>query len=273
MSVSIDYISPSALKSWEYDAERWFLQRFCGRSFAQTAPMAVGSAFDAYVKGYISEYLFGRVAGFGFEELFESQVDAMHRDTALVAGGVCFDKYKSIGSLARLMEMLSSCSGVRLEHQITRVVDGVPLLGRPDLIFTCADGTGILDWKVNGYYSAASPAVGYADCGGVAHKRYVVAGRFGGMSYCNGSHMWQDQLVTYHKIIGSEGFSIIEQLAWRNGEMRVATHRNMLTDNGLMARYHRMWDHVQAGHLFPDMSLADSRDRQVTLSFTAYGEL
>ena len=262
----IEYISPSSLKAWEYDPEAWFRQRFCGARYVQTQPMAVGSAFDAYVKSYVSEYLFGRVAEFEFQGLFESQVSPEHWDFALGAGAHCFNEYKKLGSLGRLMEVLACADNVRMELQIVGALEGVPLLGRPDLVFSIGPVAGILDWKVNGYCSVASPQPGYMSIwpGGASHKRYSPEGVLGA---CRAGLYWEDQLLIYHYILGSSMpcLGLIEQLVWRNGTCRVASFRNLLQSDTLIQRIKRFWQHMCDGHVFPDLSLEESHLREATL--------
>lgn len=146
----------------------------------QTQPMSVGSSFDAYVKAYLFEGLFGKSnPKFEFQTLFEAQVEEHNRDWALLAGKYSFECYKKSGALSDLMLILESAQGEpKFETTILGVVGhqresqsveapGYPpmvLLGKPDLEFTLSSGVAmILDWKLNGFCSksAVSPAPGY----------------------------------------------------------------------------------------------------------------
>jgi len=56
------YLSPSALGVFEKDREQYYLKYLADNRpprMPQTEPMAVGSAFDAFVKSYLHHSLFG----------------------------------------------------------------------------------------------------------------------------------------------------------------------------------------------------------------------
>jgi hypothetical protein len=102
-----EYLSPTALAQWEKNQEEFYLQYLAKTRpprFPQTQPMAVGAAFDAYIKSYYHERLFG--AGFDpkfkLAAIFESQVEPQNRDWALVAGKYAFEAYKFSGACADL---------------------------------------------------------------------------------------------------------------------------------------------------------------------------
>ena len=71
------YLSPTSLSTWKKCVDAGDMTEFFIRYLAdkrpprppQTIPMAVGSAFDAYVKCYIMDRL--GIKGEGFDVLFE----------------------------------------------------------------------------------------------------------------------------------------------------------------------------------------------------------
>lgn len=265
--MELNYISPSSYASWVQDPEQWYLHYGVGLRTPQTAAMAVGSAFDAFVKAYISERLHGRRVEFEFSSLFESQVSEPHRDAALEAGRICFYYYRKYGCLGRLMELIDG-KLVRMETQITGTVGGQYVgLGRPDLIFELGTGRyGIVDWKVNGYYSNASPEPGYyvLEPGSTRHKRYSECVLHG--IPCNDNPLrWEDQLLQYHWILGSPidepCLGMIEQLVFRGGNCRVASFRNKLLKPSLFDDIVRMWNYVKDGWYLHTMSKEESIER------------
>jgi hypothetical protein len=140
--------------------------------------MAIGSAFDAFVKAWLSEKLFDEIReGFELRQIFEDQVAEEHRDWAWENGQYVFDCYKDCGALSDLLlELDQAGEEPKFEHtvrgDVTTDPDVTPVtfLGKPDVFFKTKTGRlVVLDWKVNGYCSKAgmSPKQGYiklVDC-------------------------------------------------------------------------------------------------------------
>jgi len=145
------YLSPSSLACFYNDRTAYYLRYLADNRpprEKQTKPMAVGSAFDAYVKAHLEKCLFGKEL---FEELFESQVEEHNRDWAREAGKHVFDAYRVSGALKDLLiELQQSKEPPVFEGTINEEVNGVPLLGKPDVFFINKyDAHIIFDWKVN----------------------------------------------------------------------------------------------------------------------------
>lgn len=177
----VEYLSPTSIAKYAEDSKEFYLMYLSDNrpdKFPQTQPMSIGSSFDAHVKSYLHERLFGKGqdARFNFETLFETQVEQHNRDWALPNGRYAFECYKSSGALADLMITLQGASNTpRFEFDLMGSVNGsreavnlddgqVILLGKPDCHFVNKDGANvILDWKVNGYCakSNTSPKKGY----------------------------------------------------------------------------------------------------------------
>jgi len=160
------YLSPTSVMKFYKDREEYYLNYLADTRpprFPQTQPMSVGSAFDAYIKCYLSDHLGLNL--FKIDELFEQQVEEQNRDWARIAGKTCFDVYVECGAAAMLVtELEASSIEPRFEFTVEGVRGGsvVPLLGKPDLSYQTKSGkTVIIDWKVNGYCSKASPRKGY----------------------------------------------------------------------------------------------------------------
>lgn len=180
------FLSPSALDLWLKNEEQYFTKYLAvdrPPSIPQTPAMSVGSAFDAYVKAFLHQRLFGKNHAdspqFEFDKLFETQVESHNRDFGLKAGGVCFVAYRESGALGKLLEALGkSAKEPMFEFTKQGIVDDtskgvyrsiggpgkVVILGKPDVFFTTKSGINIiLDWKVNGYCSGSgkNPTPGY----------------------------------------------------------------------------------------------------------------
>ena len=256
------YLSPSALSCWKNDKEEFYI-RYLAKDrpirSPQTQPMSVGSAFDAYVKAYLYEEIFGiKDSEFAFEKLFPDQVEEHNRDFALSAGAICMEAYRCSGVLADLLLMLQkSFTEPKFEITISDTVScnlvGVPLLGKPDLLFHLETEEGvtpiILDWKVNGYCSKASPNKGYvvvrdgwvgAGAASKHHKDCIPMVKNGVMvniaePFDFYAPQWAGQLSTYFWLegepVGTQAICIIHQLACNKekGQIRIADLRGSIS--------------------------------------------
>jgi hypothetical protein len=184
----IQYLSPSGISTYLQNPSEFYLRYLAEKrppNVPQTMPMAIGSAFDAYVKSYLHNALFGNSQDPRYElrTIFEAQVeDGMTetgqslREWAWQRGKHVFEQYKQSGALSDLMLELESATGEpRFEFEIRGAVHGyrqgkeeqfgeVTLLGKPDVDFVTKHGVHcILDWKVNGYCAkyARSPSPYY----------------------------------------------------------------------------------------------------------------
>lgn len=245
-----EYLSPSALKTFESDPIEYY-RRYVSPvkppKIPQTPPMSVGSAFDAYVKAYLHEMIYGKnhpeSDKYNTEALLKAQVEPQNMDWARDAGKYCFQQYKDSGALADLMlELKQSVDDPRFEFEVRGVVGGeregvsgkkmgVPLLGKPDLRYVnelAADVTH--DWKVNGFCGNGntSPMAGYVMCRDQtgyktgAHKDAYIQ-QFRGLEINTGAFLetynteWATQLCTYGWLLGApvgkELITSIDQLA------------------------------------------------------------
>ena len=304
------FLSPSSLSKWECNREEFYLQYLA--DFRPPRPpqmdyMSIGSAFDAYVKAALHEALFGAGADpqFEFDTIFVQQVEEHNRDWALIHGEHAFERYVLTGSYDELLAaLLESRTDPQFEFTVTKEVNGVPLLGKPDCRYVHKNGAHvILDWKVNGYCSkhGASPYKGYriirdgwnlkekkATRGaGGAHKLYeeiehmdmAVGGHFLELA----SKDWADQLSIYAWMLGEEvggedAVVCIDQLACKPGPstfpwVRVANHCCRLSETwqtSLVERLTDCWSTITSGHIFEGlMSREESDDRCEILDMRA----
>lgn len=296
------FLSPTSIASWYSDRDEYYLKYLADNRpprLPQTVPMSIGAAFDAYVKNYLVERLFGEVPNeFQFETIFTTQVESHNRDWARKHGKHAFEAYKQSGALADLMiELQRSQTTPRFEFTVRgdvtheSVVSGIPLLGKPDCYFVTEAGAHIvMDWKVNGYCAkrGVSPKPGYVKCRdgweGNHSRSHMKAHKdahlmnVGGLTINIASFFetvdesWARQLCIYAWLLGEEvgsNFVIcIEQLACKaDGEfpkIRVASHRARASAQfqyELILKAWKIWDCIQRGHIFDDRSLEDSEAR------------
>ncbi|REJ65598.1 MAG: hypothetical protein DWQ31_16800 [Planctomycetota bacterium] len=318
------YLSHSSLSLWEKDREEFFIRHLAptkAPKLPQENFMSIGSAFDAYAKSSLHEAIFGAGADpqFGFEAIFEEQVEPHNRDWAREHGKYVFDSYVHTGAYAELLAtLLRSREAPRFEFTVTDVVgERVPVTGKPDCRFVHECGVHvILDWKVKGYCSkyGASPSKNYALCRdgydaialgigktkknpegrqssshGKQHKNYVphnhrgLTIHGGYMEDSNAEHA--DQLALYGWLLGevpgdeSVVLCIDEIVSKYMGEgqkplLRVANHRARVRRDyqlKLLDRAVQCWDAIETGHIFTDLSRADSDERCEILSGMSVG--
>ena len=289
------YLSPSGLSKFESNPELFYIQYLC--PFRTKRPpqepfMAVGSSLDAFVKSQIHNDIHGEKATqgtpFEFQTMFETQVEPHVRDYALQMGKHLFDQYNASGAYGHLLaDLVQSPYPPQMEFEVKGEVEGVRLLGRPDLRYITKDGIHVIsDWKVNGAGSktGASPQQGYKVCRDAyasrthnkPHAKFHPM-EFGGVeinqSYLNEFvDYWADQLTIYAWVLGekmgSEDWLIrIEQIACRPvpsieaPRAKFATHlarSQAAYQTNLMTRVHDCWNAIQTGHIFTDKTREES---------------
>jgi len=291
------YLSPTSIGQFYKDKEEFYLRYLADERPPrppQTKPMCVGSAFDAYVKSYLYEKLFGRlVPEFELETIFEAQVEEQNRDFAREAGQYCFEQYKQHGALADLMlELEQAVDDPRFEFTVEGDIAherevGIPLLGKPDVYFKTKDGRAVVyDWKVNGYCSRSntSPAKGYICLrpGGKIHKLAtpVREGDLtinGTMTLDQVNESWATQTAVYAWLLGEDvggDFIVgIDQLACGASDggkppIRVAKHRCRVSADHQTELYSKavhVWEVIESGHIFRELAKEESLQRQQML--------
>jgi hypothetical protein len=281
------YLSPSSLATWEYSQEEYYLKYLADNpppKMPQTEAMSVGSSFDAYVKSYCFTHLFGSASGGPFEldAIFETQVEEENRDFAFEAGKIIFDAYKSSGALADLLIELEQASGEpRFEFTVNRVIDNVPILGKPDVWYIHKDGLPIiLDFKVNGYCGSSKtyPARGYVRIrpGGEQHKKcqpMVVSGiKINIAEFFEAiNKSWAQQLATYAWLcgasVGSNFIVAVDQVVCnkqRAEGITFAEHRGQISEDfqhSVFTKYKQLWEIIHSDHIFRDRSVSESKAR------------
>jgi hypothetical protein len=300
----IKYLSPSSLAQWESNPTEFYLTRLSDNRmppFPQTQPMSIGSAVDARWKNYITGRLLGPevIAPGGqyhLQELFDLQVDEMHRKWAWPNSDYVMQCYIDSGAMADLMLELKQGTHWQFEFTLAKtlafVYEGeeieVPLLGKPDCYFDNQEGCGVVyDLKVNGYCSKSkvSPSPGFINRRSLKsgkwsnsgeHKDAIVKTHKGVPININRSMdsvdaKWAAQLATYAWMygepIGSSFVCGIEQFACGPAktspmpEVEVVSHRAMVSSRfqeDLAARYAKCWKYLAEGRIFPDLSLREN---------------
>lgn len=289
------FISPSSLGRWE-DRREEFYERYITPVLREKEPqvnyMAVGSAFDAYVKSSIHSAIFGDAATkgspFEFETLFEKQVEPHVRDEVLKRSTFLWDKYRSLGAYANLLtDIVDSPYAPEMEFKVTKEINGVPIMGYPDLRYITRQLVHVIaDFKVNGSFSkhGVSPVQGYKRALSFAkkdgsikeevHKKFVPK-QFKDVvisENCLGDFErdWATQLTIYAWCMGEtpghEDFVVrMEQIACRPNRnelnVKVATHMSQISGRfqmEVMRRLIECWSFVKKGHIFTDLSYEDN---------------
>lgn len=268
------YLSPSSLDLWETDRREYYIKYLGNKipSVPQTNAMAIGSAFDAYIKAALFERLGSGTcrACAPFDQLFAASVEAHNRQVAKRDGLLVFNDYVRLGALDGLIKLMEymDVREVVLEGDKTVEVQGVPLRGKLDMWVKGSRGSFILDWKVNGYYSKASPKPGYVwnsktgmPHSDVSSKPLSVNGKHYGY-ICNGTlHTeWLDQLDTYRLIYNDmTAYSVIDQLTFGSKAGCVVTRHvnDYPVSSTIMSRYQGCWEALMSGRCFTDVTLEE----------------
>jgi hypothetical protein len=288
-------LSHTSLRLWEQNREEFFLKYLAESRpprMPQTPAMCVGAAFDAFVKAKLCVDL--GLNSHTREELFESQVEEHNRDFAAKAGEHVFLCYIYCGAYDELLhKMNESDEEPRFEFTVERTVQGVPLIGKPDLRFRIGNTPFIGDWKVKGYCSkySASPTKGYRMVrdgqtldkptrgNGKAHKLYdpfdfqghEINRRY--LDEC--STTYADQMCLYGWLmgesVGDEGvvFMMEEVVCKYAGDhqqpiLRIANHAARVSHDyqvSLIQRFQDAWTSIKSGRIFTDMTREENDDR------------
>ncbi len=250
----------------------------------------------------------GKDEKYKFTNIFESQVEKHNRDWALEHGKYAFEQYKASGALADLMLELSNSDGEpRFEFDVRGVVngyregvsekiEGVTLLGKPDVSFTTKEGAHVvLDLKVNGYCSKynTSPVAGYVRMRGAGktsygpHKDAFLMKEKGiTINYATTFDVvkadWAQQLAIYSWLcgapVGSDFIIAIDQLVCNYNKgglptIKVAEHRMRINSDWQKKLFNNIidiWECCQDGWFFKDMSKEDSIERCKLLDGRAF---
>jgi len=299
------YLSNTSIQLFYSDRMEFYLKYLADERpprFKQTQPMSVGSAFDAFVKNYILLRLVGKDSlpeEFELDVIFTTQVEEQHRVWAREAGEYVFNCYKRSGALADLMfELGKAAEQPRFEFTVERTIDGIPLLGKPDVWFVVDGMQVLIDWKVNGYCSrsSVSPRKGYIKLvDGWDHQKqkpsrnHRAPHKDAQIIMVKGIQInaaifledvdskWADQTCLYGWLMGAEigekFLTGIDQIVGKPNPggkpwLRIARHRTRVSEGYqrlLWKRIKHVWDTIQSGHIFDDMPKEKSIERQAML--------
>lgn len=288
----VKYLSPTSLRKYETSPKEFYLTYLADNPIRspQTAAMAAGSAFDAFVKAAFYQDTFGRTdPEYELDFLYEQEVEPHNRDSAREVGRYLFEAYKLSGFYAELLKLLDeSDRPPRFERERIKEVNGVPIKGRPDCVFHLKSGAQVvLDWKVNGYYSnyQTSPFK-YFKMGRHAHPKdkYKLSGKchpeyvgteWHGVEIFAGPFesiydVWADQLITYSWLLSERCDEVcfcIHQLAAKPSDsqfpfIRVFEYWGRASNEyceALMVRYQTVWDALKSGRIFLDVSVEEGQ--------------
>lgn len=279
----VKYLSYSGFKLFEQDPEGYY-RRYLTPNRPPRDPqnhyMAIGSAFDAFVKADLhKEFVNDGDAKYTKDALFETQVEAHNRDVARQDGMILYSRYKALGAYDALRREMKGCINPRFESEITaeleitRLPGSIQVLGKPDVQYVHREGARVVhDFKCQGYYSKSPPSPnpgfltmlnGEKDHGSMhksamprMHKGFMINGNAPLHLYCSD---WAEQLTIYAWSlgcqVGDDYILSIDQILSNKvkNTSRVARHAAICTDewqNKFYARLHRCWQAVKTGHVF-----------------------
>lgn len=299
------YISPSQAGLFYSDREAYYLKYLADHKppdFKQTAPMAVGGAFDSHVTRALAVRYFGRSdprcaagAEYDLEIMLDSAIQNPELDRAELTriGLELFKRYMATGAYGRLCAELDAADKGSITMQSTLYYNapkGLTLMGLPDIAFKRAGIQHVYDFKVNGFFSQASPLKNHV-WKGVGSAETVHKGAVLGKHSCGTvidlSGVFDDnykrQTSTYAwSLLGGHALEPIvvgiEQVACRPASSRwkdpvvirptgeqvavsnVSTRSLISVDTqaAVMAEYTHMWDCITSGWVFDDLTREES---------------
>jgi hypothetical protein len=249
---------------------------------------------------------------FEFDTIFCEQVEPHNRDESKAIGLHAFDNYVHTGTYDELLKLMENAQvAPEFEFDLSETIDGVPLRGKPDCRFVDRYGNHfILDWKCKGLCSkyGASPTKGYAMCrdgldwgtrnkngkpsryNGKEHKNYLATNfnsvtiNAGFLETCHKEYA--TQLTMYGWLQGEEVgnedviYCIDEIVGKFMGEnerplLRVANHKARISKQfqlDLHARLKTLWENINDGWIFKDMSREESDAKFEMLERNATGK-
>jgi len=288
------FISPSSLARWE-DRREEFYKIYLSDVRTEREPqvnyMATGSAFDAFVKSQIHSDIFGKSqtegGQFDRQKLFEDQVEEHIRDEVWEMATFLWDQYQLTGAYAALLaDIVASPYAPEMEFTVKREVNGVPIMGKPDLRYVTKQFVHVVcDWKVNGSYSnyGVSPVQGFQisrffkkeALKTETHKKYLPITykdvEVNQNTLDTFSKDWATQLSMYAWCLGEEPGDEeyvvrMEQIAVRpraagGKTVKCVTHMSRIPQMfqlGVMKRIMDCWNAIETGHIFTDLTLEQS---------------
>lgn len=261
---TIKHISYSALKLWESDRRAYFLRYLASKRKPydpQTHYMAVGSAFDAFVKAELHKrYINDGDPTYDRDTLFEDQVEPHVRDEARTAGEAVWKAYQDSGAFDALCSDLDGADTIRMEVEVTADLGDCTILGLPDLMFVNRLGKRVIhDWKVNGYYSKNGPPkprknhyVIY-EPGATPRKFNVV-----NLPFNNGCPDWAEQLTMYAWVMDAPDCKLQVDQCLFPRFVRYQGEVEQSFKDDLRKRLANLWSCVKSGHVFTDLPFEEN---------------
>lgn len=260
------YFSPSSFQLFKNDPMRYYVQYLADDlepRQPQTIHMAMGSAFDAFVKSQITDDL-QTSTRFDLRELFEQQVAVEFRDELWGKAEYLLHCYKECGAYGlAVADMTLASLEPRFEFDVHAEIYGVPVHGKPDAFYINQYGTPvILDWKVNSFLGGNNMKKKYYVVDhqlGTCHKQAVVRSNQG-LPVCvnygleDVDESWAFQQFVYAIGLGSKvGDQFLTSIDQVTGGPSFYTYRASLS-KAFQVRSARelkeYWDAINSGYIF-----------------------
>lgn len=273
------YVSPSAYQLFKADPIRYYLNYLADNLEArepQNIHMAMGSAFDAFVKAQITADL-GTSTKFDQRELFEQQVALEFREELWPKAKYLMAMYQECGAYGiAVADMGLASLEPRFEFDVSATILGVPVFGKPDAFYLNSHGTPvILDWKVNSVLGGSNKKKKYYVACHQTKEKYESVHMVShcGLPVCTNygledvDESWAFQQFVYAIGLGSKiGDAFITSIDQATGGPCFYTYRAHLSKgfqiraaNGLKD----MWDDINSGHIFRQAGM--SREENDTM--------
>lgn len=273
------YLSPSGYQTFKNDPIRYFVQYLADElepRMEQTIHMAMGSAFDAFVKSQITKDLQIKDA-FDCRQLYEEQVHRKYWDELWDKAGFLLNMYKSCGAYGLIVADMGFANiEPRFEFGVEANILGVPCFGKPDAFYINRyDTPVILDWKVNSFLSAENKKKKFYVLDhqlGVPH-RFAIINLDQDLPICVNHGLeetdegWAFQQFVYAMGLGSKiGDRFITSIDQATGTGCFYTYRACLSKTFQIKAakdLKRAWEQITSGYIFENLGL--TREESDTL--------
>lgn len=260
------YISPSSFFSFTQDPIKHYVRHYsdtpAGRQPA-TIHMAMGSAFDAFVKAQITRDLQVSTK-FDLITLYEEQVPEEFREELWPKAAFLLEEYKSCGAYGVAVEDMSLANlEPRFEFDVKAKILGVPIFGKPDAFYhNRRDVPVILDWKVNSFLGGRNAKKAWYVMdhqNGCSHPRVTVKSN-NGLPVVTNKYLenvdksWAFQQFIYAIglgcEIGDEFITSIDQITGGPSFYTYRCHLSRLFQINAAKELKQMWEDLQSGYVF-----------------------
>lgn len=260
------YISPSSFFSFTRDPYGHYIRHLSDNPVGrdpQNIHMAMGSAFDAFVKAQITNDL-QTADKFDLKSLYDAQVAEEFRDELWPKAKFLLDEYMSCGAYGIIIQDMGLAQlQPRFEFDVKAEILGVPVFGKPDAFYHNKNNVPVvLDWKVNSFLGGNNKrkrlfimdhqtGLHHKDCSVSSNEGLPLMVNYGLEAI---DKEWALQQFVYAIglgcNIGDQFITSIDQVTGGPSFYTYRAYLGKLFQFDCARRIKEMWDDLQSGYIF-----------------------